>query len=235
MQSEQRITIAIQKQGKLSNDSQALLRASGLDFTQNGSGLLSSCKNSPVDILFIRDDDILTLVQDGVCELGIVGENVFIESSNTQQCIILQRLGFARCRLSIAVPNDCQFSQLSDLNNFRIATSYPNILRDFCDRNQLTVEIVQLAGSVEVAPRLGMADAICDMVSTGKTLVANGLREVIRVIDSEALLVARRNTDASMPILNYQRKSLPNTAMFKQPFAEEVQSLESQEVINENC
>jgi ATP phosphoribosyltransferase len=192
MQNEQRITIAIQKQGRLSNDSQALLRACGLMFKQIGNELISSCENSPVDILFIRDDDIPTLVQDGVCQLGIVGENVLIENSQLPQCAVLQRLGFGQCRLSIAVPNEFKFTDLSALNNTRIATSYPKILRNFCDQNQLKVEIVPMSGSVEVAPRLGMADAIFDLVSTGKTLRENGLREVKRVLESEALLITRQ-------------------------------------------
>ncbi len=192
MQNEQRITIAIQKQGRLSEDSLALLRACGLAFNQQSDALIRSCDNFPVDILFIRDDDIPNLVQDGVCQLGIVGENVLIETARLQEFTILQRLGFGRCRLSIAVPNAFKFTDISDLNNTRIATSYPEILRQFCVKNQLNVEILTLSGSVEVAPRLGMADAIFDLVSTGRTLSANGLREVLRVQESEALLVTKQ-------------------------------------------
>ena len=192
MQSEQRIKIAIQKSGRLSNDSLALLNACGLAFQQSGEALISSCDNFPVDILFIRDDDIPTLVQDGVCQLGIVGENVLIEKAWSQQFTILQRLGFGKCRLSIAVPLAFQFNTLSDLNNKRIATSYPKILQQFCLENQLDVEISVMSGSVEVAPKLGMTDAIFDLVSTGRTLMANGLREVVRVLESEALLVTKQ-------------------------------------------
>lgn len=200
MQNEQRIKIAIQKKGRLSNDSLALLSACGLAFKQSDDALISSCENLPVDILFIRDDDIPTLVQDGVCQLGIVGENVLIEKAWSQQFTILQRLGFGKCRLSIAVPLEFSFNDLTDLNNKRIATSYPQILQKFCDENQLDVEILVMSGSVEVAPRLGMADAIFDLVSTGRTLIANGLREVIRVLESEALLVTKQKREAANEI-----------------------------------
>jgi len=192
MQNEQRIKIAIQKQGRLSDDSLALLRACGLAFNQNSDALIRSCENFPVDILFIRDDDIPTFIQDGVCQLGIVGENVLIETARSQQFTILQRLGFGKCRLSIAVPNAFEFNEIADLNNLRIATSYPQILQEFCEKNQLTVEILMMSGSVEVAPSLGMADAIFDLVSSGRTLQANGLREVLQVLQSEALLVTKQ-------------------------------------------
>jgi len=195
MQNEQRIKIAIQKQGRLSNESLALLTECGLAFNQKNNALVRPCENLPIDILFIRDDDIPTLVQEGVCQLGIVGENVLIENSRSRQCAILQRLGFGQCRLSIAVPEEFQFNNVLDLNNICIATSYPNILREFCRKNQLNVEIITLSGSVEIAPRLGMADAIFDLVATGRTLQENGLREVICVLNSEAILVARSNQE----------------------------------------
>lgn len=192
MQNESRVKIAIQKQGRLSDGSLALLRACGLTFNQESDALIRSCENFPVDILFIRDDDIPTFIDDGVCQLGIVGENVLIETARANQFTILQRLGFGQCRLSIAVPEAFQFNDLMDLNNLRIATSYPQILQQFCRQNQLDIKIVTMSGSVEVAPILAMADAIFDLVSTGRTLQANGLREVWPVLQSEALLVTKQ-------------------------------------------
>jgi ATP phosphoribosyltransferase len=192
MQREQRVKIAIQKQGRLSNDSLALLSACGLELNDESAALVRPCKNFPVDILFIRDDDIPTFVQDGICQLGIVGENVLIENAASQQFTVLKRLGFGRCRLSIAVPEDFQFNDLSDLNNIRIATSYPKILKSFCEKNNLNVEIVYVSGSVEIAPSLGMSEAIVDLVASGNTLKQNGLREVACILNSEALLVTKK-------------------------------------------
>ncbi len=192
MQREQRIKIAIQKQGRLNGDSLALLSACGLTLCEQTDALLRPCNNFPADILFIRDDDIPTFVQDGICQLGIVGENVLIENSKTEQLTILKRLGFGKCRLSIAVPEDFNFNDISDLNNIRIATSYPKILKTFCIKNNIDVEIIYVSGSVEIAPSIGMSDAVMDLVASGNTLKQNGLREAVCVLNSEALLVTRK-------------------------------------------
>lgn len=200
MQREQRVKIAIQKQGRLSDDSLALLSACGLQLNDNTEALVKSCINFPIDILFVRDDDIPTFIQDGICQLGIVGENVLIENLKSQEFTVLKRLGFGQCRLSIAVPMDFKFTSIADLNNLRIATSYPNILKDFCKRNNLQIDIVYVSGSVEIAPSLGMADAIVDLVASGKTLKQNGLREVACILNSEALLVTKRQGGAENEI-----------------------------------
>lgn len=196
MQKEQRIKIAIQKQGRLSRDSLALLSACGLTLCEDTDALLRPCKNFPVDILFIRDDDIPTFVQDGICQLGIVGENVLIENSKTEEFTVLKRLGFGKCRVSIAVPIDFSFNDISDLNNIRIATSYPKILKAYCTKNNINVEIIYVSGSVEIAPSIGMSDAIMDLVATGNTLKQNGLREVACILNSEALLVTQKQGGA---------------------------------------
>lgn len=191
MQKEQRVKIAIQKQGRLSDGSLALLSACGLTLCNDSDALLRPCKNFPVDILLVRDDDIPTFVQDGICQLGIVGENVLIENSKSENFRVLRRLGFGKCRVSIALPVDFQFNDISDLNNMRIATTYPKILTRFCEENNLNIDIVYVSGSVEIAPSLGMSDGIMDLVATGDTLKQNGLCEVLCILNSEALLVTK--------------------------------------------
>jgi len=186
------ITLAIQKAGRLSENTTKLLSECGLLVGNGGERRLKAeSSNFPMRILFLRDDDIPECVADGIADLGIVGENVYYEKARPLK--IVERLGFAKCRLAIAVPKDCVYEKLSDLNGLSIATSYPNILRRFLAENRLTAEIHEISGSVEIAPGIGLAQAIFDIVSTGSTLLANGLKEVVTVIKSEAVLVAGEN------------------------------------------
>lgn len=178
-----------------------LLFHCGLKIRATQKALYCHAENLPIDILFVRDDDIPTLVMDGVCDLGIVGENVLLEQAlehkengSKKEFDTIKKLGFSRCRLSIAMPNDKTFTDANTLQNCRIATSYPNLLRDYLKRHHVKAEVMTIAGSVEVAPRLDMADAICDLVSTGATLEENNLKEVDTVIHSQAVLIKTKNT-----------------------------------------
>ena len=188
-----RLHLAIQKSGRLSEDSFALLRGAGIRLSRGGTSSLSArADNFPLDLMLVRDDDIPTFVADGVCELGIVGQNVLEEYALGQpdrRVEEVARLGFGRCSLKIAAPDGLNFFRLKMLDGQRIATSYPNILRRFLEMNGVRAEIVTMRGAVELAPRLGIARFICDLVSTGATLDANGLSPVADVFDSEAVLV----------------------------------------------
>ena len=188
-----RLHLAIQKSGRLSEDSLALLRGAGIRLSRGGKSSLSArADNFPLDLMLVRDDDIPTFVADGVCELGIVGQNVLEEYSlgqSERRVEEVARLGFGRCSLKIAAPDGLTFFQLKMLDGQRIATSYPNLLRRFLETNGVSAEIVTMRGAVELAPRLGIARFICDFVSTGATLDANGLAAVADVFESEAVLV----------------------------------------------
>lgn len=194
------LKIALQKKGRLHTDCLELLRACGLKFHYVDNALTCRCENFPIDLLFVRDDDIPTLVGDHVCDLGIVGENVLAERltqvrASQSAAIILQSLGFSYCRLVIAVPQHDKYHTLSDLAGKRIATTYPGLLNQFLKRANVKVDILELSGSVEVAPRLQMADAICDLVATGRTLEENQLQEIFTVLQSQAVLI---QTDKSL-------------------------------------
>ncbi len=193
MKAETRLRIAIQKSGRLSDDSINLLLKCGFKIKPAKNSLLCSVENLPIDILFVRDDDIPTLVMDNVCDLGIVGEDVLLEQTiNTyseKKFNALRKLGFSQCRLSIAFPMDKTFLNPDSLKNLKIATSYPNLLRSYLLKNNVTADIMTISGSVEIAPRLNMSDAICDLVSTGKTLKANYLKEVAQIMQSQAVLI----------------------------------------------
>lgn len=193
-----RLRIAVQKSGRLNNDSMDLLARCGLKMRVQPQALLCHVENLPIDILFVRDDDILTLVSDNVCDLGIIGENVLHEKALEMQeeqglsdstFTVIKSLGFSRCRLAIAFPEGKSFVGPASLENLRIATSYPYLLKQYLAKNQVNAQAVTISGSVEIAPRLGMADAICDLVSTGRTLEENNLKEVAEVIQSQAVLV----------------------------------------------
>ncbi|WP_324808248.1 ATP phosphoribosyltransferase [Sphingomonas sp. LY29] len=192
-----RLHMAIQKSGRLSDRSRRLLSDAGLRLSESGKNQLAArAENFPLDLMFVRDDDIPTFVADGVCELGIVGQNVLEEYSlglSEPRIEEVARLGFGRCSLKIAAPEALNFFQLKMLDGQRIATSYPRLLGRFLAAHGLTAEIVTMRGAVELAPRLGIARFVCDLVSTGATLEANGLAPVADVFDSEAVLVRTLN------------------------------------------
>lgn len=181
------LRIAIQKSGRLQEGSIKLLQESGLAISNGKDQLKTQARNFPVEVLFLRDDDIPQYIEDGVADVGIVGENIFIEKQ--RQARLVRRLDFAKCRLSIAVPRNETYSDVSFLNGKNIATSYPHIVREFLKSKGIDAGIHEISGSVEIAPGIGLADAICDLVSTGSTLLSNGLKEVDVVMYSEAVLI----------------------------------------------
>lgn len=196
--SSSRLTIAIQKSGRLSKDSIALLQACGFKFSLHEARLLAHSSNQPVDLLRVRDDDIPGLIMDGVVDLGLVGENVLEEArlervatNLPSQFERLRALDFGQCRLSIAVPKEDNYNGIADLNGKRIATTYPYLLQSYLQRQGVKASNAVLTGSVEVAPRAGLADAVCDLVSTGATLEANGLVEKDIIFRSQAQLIQR--------------------------------------------
>ncbi|MGF1585422.1 MAG: ATP phosphoribosyltransferase [Bacteroidales bacterium] len=184
----EKIKIAIQKSGRLSEKSLAMIAEAGINLSNGSRKLISPATNFPLEILFLRDDDIPQYVADGVADAGIVGGNVLAESGIVLN--VLQKLGFARCRLSLAVEKSVKYTGNEYFDGKRIATSYPKILQDYLDENNLKAEIHVINGSVEIATGIGLADAIFDIVSSGSTLISNGLKEVERVMDSEALLLS---------------------------------------------
>jgi len=187
------LKIAIQKSGRLNEKSVELLKNCGLSFENYKSSLISPVSNFPLEILFLRDDDIPEYVQDGIADLGIVGENVIQETE--VEVIYLQRLGFGKCSLKIAVPNTYDIQDLSDLNGKSIATTYPAILGKFLKEKGIHADIRTISGSVEISPGLGLSDAICDLVSTGGTLKSNGLKPFAEVMSSEAVLIGRKGSE----------------------------------------
>jgi len=196
MDRQERLRIAVQKSGRLTDESLDLLHRCGLKFSRGKDQLMCYGENMPLDVLFVRDDDIPDLVQEDVCDLGLVGMNVLEEkrlamiARGTQPRIeLLQKLDFGRCRLALAVPDEFAYQGLPSIAGKRIATTYPHVLGRFLRENGIEAEIVTLSGAVEIAPRLGRADLICDLVSTGSTLTANHLREVAVVLHSQAALV----------------------------------------------
>ncbi|QSX31522.1 MULTISPECIES: ATP phosphoribosyltransferase [Shewanella] len=196
MTTSNRLRIAIQKSGRLSKDSQQLLKSCGIKFNVNEQRLIAHADNMPIDLLRVRDDDIPGLVMDGVVDLGIIGENVLEEEQlereligKRAEVIKLRPLDFGACRLSLAVPTEFAYQDAASLEGLRIATSYPNLLRRFMQNKGISYQDCMLKGSVEVAPRAGLADGICDLVSTGATLEANGLYETEVIFRSMACLV----------------------------------------------
>jgi ATP phosphoribosyltransferase len=197
------LRIAIQKSGRLSRESQQLLERCGVKINYSEQRLIAYAENMPLDLLRVRDDDIPGLVMDGVVDLGVVGENVLEEAllmrraeGETPSYKLLRGLDFGGCRLSLAVPFDTRYDGPQSLRDCRIATSYPHLLKQYFDRCGISYKPCLLTGSVEVAPRAGLADAICDLVSTGATLEANGLREAEVIYRSKACLIQR---DGAMP------------------------------------
>lgn len=200
MRARDRLRIAIQKSGRLSEASIELLARAGLSFRMSRDRLFCFGESLPVDLLLVRDDDIPGLIEQGVCEAGVVGYNVAREfalgkglSEGGEPFEVVAELGFGGCRLSIAVPQDEPWEGPQQLAGRSIATSYPGLLADYLRRHEVSADIVVLSGSVEIAPRLGTADLICDLVSSGATLLANQLKEVAVILDSEAVMVATRS------------------------------------------
>lgn len=187
------LKIAIQKSGRLNEKSVQLLKNCGLDFENYKSSLITTVANFNLEILFLRDDDIPGYVEQGIADLGIVGENVIDESLSNVNYI--QRLGFGKCTLKLAIPKDSTINDLKDLNGKSIATSYPVILKSFLDEYKINADIQTISGSVEIAPGLGLSDAICDIVSTGGTLKSNGLKPFADVRKSEAILIGREGLE----------------------------------------
>ena len=185
------LRIAIQTKGRLNEDSLNLLDESGIKLAASSRRLISAAKNFPLEALFLRDDDIPQCVADGVADIGIVGKNEVMEQHQVVDTV--KYLGFSKCRLSLAIPKDCEYSGLEWFSGKKIATSYPRILGDFLEMNKINADIHFIAGSVEIAPGIGLADAIFDIVSSGSTLVSNRLKEVQVIMDSEAVLVATPN------------------------------------------
>jgi ATP phosphoribosyltransferase len=188
------LRLAIQKSGRLSEDSLALIRECGINFLSTSYKLKTEATNFPLEILFLRDDDIPGYVKDGVADLGIVGQNVLVEAGYPN--LEVEALGFSKCRLSLAVPRADAYASVEDLQGKNIATSYPSILGRFLAENGVQANLHTISGSVEIAPSIGLAEAICDIVSSGSTLLGNGLREVETVFRSEAVLIAQPNLTA---------------------------------------
>ncbi len=195
-----KLRIAIQKSGRLHDQSMALLRECGISIDNGGDQLIAQSSNFLLEVLYLRNADIPRYVADGVADAAIIGSNTDRECPTG--IVQMLALGFSRCRLSIAVPRGAEFTGLEWLEGKRIATSYPNSLRGFLDGNGITAEIHEISGSVEIAPGIGLADAICDLVSSGSTLLKNGLQEVYTLLSSEAVLVANPSlTDEKCALL----------------------------------
>jgi ATP phosphoribosyltransferase len=195
-----RLRIAIQKSGRLADPSLDLLRRCGIRFTRSKDQLFCQAKNFAVDLLMLRDDDIPELVNEGACDLGIVGLNVFTEKKlehaarkRDWQLERIADLGFGACRLSLAAPRESKFRSVKDLKGRKIATSYPETVEKWLKDKKVSATVVTMSGAIEIAPRLAIADVICDLVSTGETLAANGLRELESVVQSQSILIRRVN------------------------------------------
>lgn len=187
-----RLKLAIQKSGRMTKGSIDLLSGSGLSFSHREGVLYSPVNNFPLDILSMRDDDIPRYVQEGFCDIGIVGSNIVEEERSDVE--ILSKLGFGRCRISICVPKSSQIKNVEDLQDLTIATSYPNILTRFLDEAKLNSKIAEISGSTEITPAIGVADAICEIISSGSTLKIHGLEEIFEIVKSEAVLIAHKST-----------------------------------------
>ena len=200
------LRLAIQRKGRLSEDSLRLIKESGIKFS-NGTGKLKSmARNFPIEFLFLRDDDIPDYVADGVADIGIVGENVALEKGKNIDHV--KKLGFSKCRLSLAIPKEIEYKGLEYFQNASIATSYPKILQDFLTEKNIVGEIHEISGSVEIAPSIGLATAVCDIVSSGSTLLSNGLKEVETILNSEAVIIGHQN-------MSDEKKSILNKLLFR--------------------
>ncbi len=213
------LKIAVQTKGRLNEDSIKLIDEAGIKLPLSSRKLISTATNFPLEALFLRDDDIPQAVAGGVADVGIVGENEMLEKK--ENVVIAKRLGFSKCRLSLAIPKDDEYPGVEYFNGKKIATSYPEILRDYFKKNNIQADIHVITGSVEIAPGIGLADAIFDIVSSGSTLVSNRLKEVEVVVYSEAVLIANPN-------LSEQKKAILDELIFRM---ESVQRAEKKKYI----
>ena len=201
-----KLRIAIQKSGRLYEDSVQLLKECGIDLRNVKDRLKTESDNFPLEIFFLRDDDIPQYVEDGVADIGIVGENVLYEKN--KKAAIVEKLGFGKCRLSVAIPRIQQYEGVQSLQGKRIATSYPYLVNEFLAKNNIQAEIHEISGSVEIAPGIGLADVVADLVSSGSTLLMNGLKEVEVLLQSQAVLI-RNNA------LNAEQQKLVDKLVFR--------------------
>ncbi|MDC1378167.1 ATP phosphoribosyltransferase [Flavobacteriaceae bacterium] len=200
------IRIAIQKSGRLNQDSLRLLKDCGISIDNGKDQLKASARNFPMEIFFLRNGDIPQYMRDGVVDIAILGENLLIEKGNELE--VIEKLGFSKCRVSIAIPKGSHFSGIKDLEGKKIATSYPKTVKAFLEENRIKADLHIINGSVEIAPNIGLADAICDIVSSGSTLFKNNLKEVIEIKTSEAVLV-------QAPVLSDEKKALIEKLQFR--------------------
>jgi len=201
-----KLKIAIQKSGRLSENSKKLLEECGIKFSNGISVLKTSARNFPVELLFLRDDDIPQYVEQQVADIGILGENMVFEKN--KDVTVIEQLGFAQCRLSLAIPKEEKYEGLEYFMNKKIATSYPHILNSFLKKNKITAEIEEISGSVEIAPGIGLANAVCDIVSSGSTLLTNGLHEVETILKSQAVIIGNKN-------LSQEKKAILDSLLFR--------------------
>ena len=187
------IKIAIQKSGRLNEESLGILKKCGISIDNGKDQLKAAARNFPLEVLYLRNGDIPQYLRDGVVDLAIIGENLIHEKGKDLQ--VIEKLGFSKCRVSVAVPKETVFNDIRELNGKRIATSYPNTVNQFLEENNISAELHIINGSVEIAPNIGLADAICDIVSSGSTLFKNNLKEVTKILDSEAVLVQAPTMD----------------------------------------
>jgi ATP phosphoribosyltransferase len=193
MSNEKVLRIAIQKSGRLYEDSVQLLKECGIDLRNVKDRLKTVSENFPLEVFFLRDDDIPEYVCDGVADIGIVGQNVLVEKGSAVRTV--EELGFGKCRLSIGIPRNMEYKGTDSLQGLRIATSYPNLVQQFLDEHSIKASIHEISGSVEIAPGIGLADVIVDLVSSGGTLFMNGLKEAETILDSQAVLIANKSLD----------------------------------------
>lgn len=186
--------VGIQKSGRLYDDSVKLLSECGIDLRNVKDRLRTESDDFPLEVFFLRDDDIPQYVEDGVADIGIVGENVLFEKNKQTEAI--EKLGFGKCRLSIAIPKSMEYGGVKTLEGKRIATSYPVLVQKYLTDNKVTAEIHEISGSVEIAPGIGLADVVCDLVSSGSTLFMNGLKEVETILQSQSVLIKNKNLNA---------------------------------------
>lgn len=200
------IRLAIQKSGRLNEDSLHLLKDCGISIENGKDQLKASSRNFPMEVFFLRNGDIPQYLRDGVVDVAILGENLLAEKGTDLN--IIEPLGFSKCRVSIAVPKGFKYNSLSDLHGKKIATSYPNTVNEFLEKNKIKADLHIISGSVEIAPNIGLADAICDIVSSGSTLFKNNLKEVVSIAKSQAVLV-------ESPKISEERKAILKTFQFR--------------------